>query len=494
MPERGEPMTSLARMQKYVQEYAETIADVLGVDVTIIDEECIRIGGTGPHCRNIGQMVPHGSFFQNILKTGEPILNHDIKKEFDCQKCLRRDVCYEQAIMGYPILNKEKTVGVIGIIAFTDDQKKRLIESSPKLLNFLKHMGNLLEDKIHLFEANEVLRNQIRETMDVSNKTYSFDTIIGKEANFIKVLQRAKRIASSSSTVLIRGESGTGKELLARAIHGASPRYQYPFIAVNCSSIPENLLESELFGYVSGAFTGAKKTGKLGKFELAQKGTIFLDEIGDMPLFLQPKILRALQEKTIDKVGGEENIDIDVRVIAATHANLEEQVTKGQFREDLYYRLNVIPLNLPPLRERRADIPLFLEFFLNKYGQRLNKKGLKMDPSLKQWLLNCQWPGNIRQLENVVEYMVNLAQSDILFLNELPEYLNQRKQPLLRNNRMSLEEMLAEYEKALLAEYIPVNCGIEEKVKAAQELNISLATLYRKIEKHKLSYIRNSQY
>lgn len=480
-------MTSLARMQEYVQEYAETIADVLGVDVTIIDEECIRIGGTGPHCKNIGQPVPHGSFFQNILKTGKPVLIHDIKKEFDCQKCIRRDECYEQAIMGYPILKKEKPVGVIGIIAFTDDQKKKLIVSSPELWNFLKHMGNLLEDKIHLFEANEVLRDQIRETMEVSNKTYSFDALIGKDANFIKVLHRARRIASSSSTVLIRGESGTGKELLARAIHGASPRCQYPLIAVNCSSIPENLLESELFGYVSGAFTGAKKGGKLGKFELAQKGTIFLDEIGDMPLFLQPKLLRVLQEKTIDKVGGEENINIDVRVIAATHANLEEQVTKGQFREDLYYRLNVIPLYLPSLRGRRADIPLFLEYFLKKYGQRLNKKGLKMDPALKQWLQNYQWPGNIRQLENVVEYMVNLAQSDILHLQELPEYLNNRIQPLIRNNRKGLEEMLAEYEKALLSEYIPADCGLEQKVKAAQELNISIATLYRKIEKYKLS-------
>lgn len=208
--------------------------------------------------------------------------------------------------------------------------------------------------------------------------------------------KRNALIASrSTSTILITGESGTGKELFARSIHNHSDRVDNPFVTVNCAAIPDNLLESELFGYEEGSFTGAKKGGKLGKFELADKGTIFLDEIGDMSLHLQAKLLRVLQERELDKIGGKSNIFIDVRIIAATNKNLETMVKNGSFREDLYYRLNVIPIKLPSLRERRGDIPLLINYMIDEYSHKLEKEILGIDENAKQLLINYSWPGNI---------------------------------------------------------------------------------------------------
>jgi transcriptional regulator with PAS, ATPase and Fis domain len=483
-----------------MQEYAETIAEVLCVDVTVVDENCIRICGTGLHRENIGLPVPHGSFFQKIIKTGKPGVICDVKKEYAlCQNCSRANTCKELATMGFPIFKKDKPIGVLGLSAFTEEQKNKIINTTPELINFLKHMSNLLESKLLLIEANERLQNQIMETMNEINKNFSFEKMIGKEACFTQVLLKAQQIAQGTSTVLIRGESGTGKEFLARAIHAESPRKHRPFIAVNCASIPENLLESELFGYEGGAFTGAKKGGKLGKFELAQGGTIFLDEVGDMPLSLQPKILRVLQEKSIDRVGGDKAVSVDVRVIAATHANLEAMIKNGKFREDLYYRLNVIPLELPPLRERRGDIPLYLEHFLKKFSKMLNKKNLVLDPSLVEWLKTYRWSGNIRQLENVVEYMVNMNKTGKISFPDLPEYLEREyRESLERMSNynsngsfdvevdLSLEERVARYEKSILQNFVHPGSSTNDKLQAAHALKISLATLYRKLKKHQI--------
>jgi len=277
-------MSCLADMQAFVQEYAETIAEVLELEVTIADENLIRIGGTGQYALHIGQALPCGCMFQTIMQTGGASVIEDGRNRNACASCEHVDECKELATMGFPIFNGEKTIGVIGLIALTEEQHKKIIESSSKLMNFLKHMSSLLQSKIQLMEANQKLQLQVQEAFAAINKKYSFMNIITRDAVFLEVLNKARKISSSYSTVIIRGESGTGKELLARAIHGESQRRQKPFIAVNCASIPENLLESELFGYEEGAFTGAKKDGKPGKFELANTGTIFLDEIGDMPL------------------------------------------------------------------------------------------------------------------------------------------------------------------------------------------------------------------
>lgn len=477
-------MSSIGNIQNYTQEYAETIADILEVDVTIIDENFIRVSGTGPHKKDIGKPVPHGSFYQQILKTGEPGFIDDTRREFACQNCARANECKELATMGYPLYMHGEPVGIIGIMAFTEEQKEKLLNFLPKLWNFLKHMSSLLESKLLLIENNKLLQYQVEEV--TGSVGFTFDAIIGNNMKFLSLINKAKQIAPNMSTVLIRGESGTGKEVLARAIHSYSKRKKSSFITVNCASIPENLLESELFGYESGAFTGARKEGKIGKFELAQKGTIFLDEIGDMSLAIQPKLLRVLQEKTIDRVGGKKPIPVDVRIIAATHKNLEEMVQKGTFREDLYYRLNVIPLNLIPLRERRDDIPLLIDYFLDKYCKMMKKQKPKVKPSVEKVLTDYYWPGNIRQLENIIEYLVNMVSGDTIKLEDIPDHLQEQDTQLDMDNRQNLSDMVDSFEKKIIKKYLRTGTTTLDKHKIAKELGISLATLYRKIEKYRL--------
>jgi len=322
--------------------------------------------------------------------------------------------------------------------------------------------------------------------------------------NNIKTI--ASRIAQSNSTVLITGESGTGKEMFARAIHEESPRSKHPFIAINCGAIPEALIESELFGYEKGAFTGAHAKGKPGKFELANKGTIFLDEIGTMPLYLQVKLLRVLQTREIDKVGGTEAIPIDVRVIAATNNNLEQMVADGTFRQDLYYRLHVIPIQIPPLRERKMDIGALAQHFINRYSALLERNIQRLSDEARAAMEAYHWPGNIRELENSVEYAINLSHPDetILHVTHLPATIKNgfchqavaSHQP----NRSSLypveQSILSkqEYEKNqmmhLLAEW---GTSTSDKKRIAQQLGISLPTLYRKIRLYQIENERLSK-
>ena len=309
----------------------------------------------------------------------------------------------------------------------------------------------------------------------------SFDDILGDSDSMVKLKENAKQIAGSSSTVLIQGESGTGKELLARAIHNYGEFSDKPFIAINCAAIPDNLLESELFGYEEGAFSGAKKGGKLGKFQLAHEGTIFLDEIGEMPIHLQPKLLRVLQEREIEKLGGTGTIPVEVRVIAATNRNLEELIKEGKYREDLFYRLNVIPFKMTPLRERKEDIPLLLEYFLDKYNDSLGKniKGYTMEA--EKTLINYKWKGNVRELQNVVEYMVNMSAEEYLIYENIPlnlrEYMNSGKSEVFEIPK--IDDVLKDLIQKAIGIY---GDTVEGKTLAAEALGISRATLYRKLK------------
>lgn len=477
-------ISHIAHIQPFVQEYAETIADVLELSVTIIDEEGIRIGGTGLHAESIGRPIPCGAFFREVLAAGKPGFMPGVDDKSACQNCTSSFCCQELATMGFPINKNGQTVGVIGVIAFTAEQQERLVRYSTKFLTFLGHMSSLLESKLLMLDDQWRLQNKVREVLETVNGKYTFGNLIGRDKNFIQLLQKAQRVAISNSTILIQGESGTGKELLAKAIHEESGRKTNPFVVVNCPSIPENLLESELFGYEAGAFTGANKAGKKGKFETADKGTLFLDEIGDLPLALQPKLLRVIQERSIERIAGTYPITVDVRIIAATNRDLEKMVREGTFREDLYYRLNVIPLTIPPLRTRPVDIPLYIDYFLDKFTGMLNKETPKVDARLRHWLMNYQWPGNVRQLEHVMEYLVNIAKDDVLSLHELPANLTAVLEVDKENT--GLEEQLENYEKQLLRTYVPAGATLEAKKQAASELKISLATLYRKLEKYRL--------
>jgi transcriptional regulator with PAS, ATPase and Fis domain len=320
--------------------------------------------------------------------------------------------------------------------------------------------------------------------MSLSNVTTSFDDIIGNSEEIVQVKEKAKMVANSNSTILILGESGTGKELFARAIHESSNRKNKPFIAFNCAAIPENLIESELFGYEEGAFTGAVRGGKPGKFQLAQGGTIFLDEIGDMPLHLQTKLLRVLQEKSIEKVGGHKSIPIDARVIAATNKELDKMAEAGEFREDLYYRLNVIPINIPPLRERKGDIKIILEYLLKIYNKKLNKNIKGFSSNVESVLLNNKWKGNVRELENVVEYSVNMETTSYITMNSIPQKILETEGVAARHPAIvPIQEMEEKLIKQALSVY---GDSVTGKAMAAEALKISMATLYRKIKEYNL--------
>lgn len=320
------------------------------------------------------------------------------------------------------------------------------------------------------------------------NKDYkiTLDNIISESEIMEHTKQKALIASKSNSTVLITGESGTGKELFARAIHNHSDRVDNTFVTVNCAAIPDNLLESELFGYEEGAFTGAKKGGKLGKFEIAHKGTIFLDEIGDMSLHLQGKLLRVLQERELDKIGGKSNILIDVRVIAATNKNLVELVEKGQFREDLYYRLNVIPITLPALRQRKNDIPLLIDYMIKEYAHKLNKDVIGIEDDAKKTLIDYSWPGNVRELQNVIEYSINMSNSSLLNLDIIPNNIKSKYYDE-KSNKYEDIRTLEDLEKEEISKALnKFKHYKKDKELVAKSLGISRATLYRKLEKYNL--------
>lgn len=310
----------------------------------------------------------------------------------------------------------------------------------------------------------------------------SFKEIIGNSGSLRDVLYIAEKASDSTSTVLIRGESGTGKELIAKAIHYNSPRKNNPLVRVNCAAIPENLLESELFGYEKGAFTGAIKS-KPGKFNLADGGTIFLDEIGDMPISMQAKLLRVLQDMEFESVGGLKTQKVDVRIIAATNRDLETMIKNSEFREDLYYRLNVINIPLPPLRGRKEDISLLVEHFIQKLNSKLNKniKGITNDCII--YLEKYHWPGNIRELENIIERAINMCNGDLITLNDLPFHIRsidnkeEKLINLVNGDLLPLEEYEKEIIKIAMKKYKSFN-------KAGKALGITHRTVSLKCKKY----------
>ncbi|MDQ7032982.1 MAG: sigma-54 dependent transcriptional regulator [Desulfonauticus sp.] len=319
---------------------------------------------------------------------------------------------------------------------------------------------------------------------------YAKNTIIGQSKKMQEILQLLERVAPSKSTVLILGESGTGKELIAKALHYSSPRASAPFVAVNCMALNPNLLESELFGHEKGSFTGAVSTKK-GKFEQAHGGTLFLDEIGELSLDIQIKLLRVLQEKKVERVGGNKPIPVDIRLVCATNKNLKEEMQKGNFREDLYYRLNVVEITLPPLRERKEDIPLLVAYFANKICKANNLPLKKFSPQALEYLSLYDWPGNIRQLENVVERCIILSTSQEIGVEDLPLDIKKEEDQLksavdLLPLELNLSETLEKIEANLIKRALVKSNFVQ--VKAAEMLGISKSLLQYKIKKYNISF------
>jgi len=407
--------------------------EVLGKPITLISENC-----------NLPQ----------VLQTGEPIL---------CDFCSVRD--QGLITMRVPIVKDGELVGAFGKTLFTDINVAKV----------LNNQLNQLERQLDYYKE---------EYKKIHSAKYSFEDIIG-QSDIINSLQTmAIRVAQGVSTVLITGESGTGKELFAHAIHGASDRWKHNFVKVNCAAIPDNLLESELFGYADGAFTGAKKGGKPGKFEIANKGTIFLDEIGDMPMVMQAKLLRVLQEREVERVGSIEPVYVDVRVIAATNRDIEKLVEQGKFREDLYYRLNIVQINIPLLREHIEDIPLLVDSLISKLNVKIRKQIKGISQEALTLLQEYHWPGNIRELENTLELAINMTDSQLLDYEDFPCIIRKLNTDGNMQRNIVLLDAKARTEKNMIINALKQSNG--DKKTAARLLAIHPSALYRKLKKYEI--------
>jgi PAS domain S-box-containing protein len=405
----------------------------------------------GKHCVE----VVENTRMHIAAKTGKPEINQ-----------VQRIKGQNMVVQRIPIKKEGKVIAVFGQVMFKD------VRDVGKLAKNL----SLLESKVKLYEE---------ELINLRSTKYTFDSIIGLSKT-IRSLKKEAFIASTNQfPVLISGETGTGKELFAQAIHHASSRKLYPFVRINCASIPKDLLESELFGYEKGAFTGARTGGKPGKFELAQKGTIFLDEIGDLPLDMQPKLLRVLEEKEFERVGGNKLIRSDFRLIAATNQNLEEMVNDGRFRKDLFYRLNVIPIHITPLRKRRSDIVILARHLLRNLAQEATMSDIRMDKSTEDVLRKSDWPGNVRELSNVLERALSSLEGDTIEVKDLPFYLIPGRPQFIKTNQSSIREVQASAEKeAILYALEETNYN---KAKAAGLLGIHRTLLYKKMKKYSIA-------
>ncbi|WP_202078755.1 sigma-54 interaction domain-containing protein [Caldalkalibacillus salinus] len=369
-----------------------------------------------------------------------------------------------------PLRSNGQVVGALGMVLYRDTEEWKQMNS---------HIKDLL--------------SEMKKYRDPVNGThiakYYLHDIVGISSKINQLKHRIKKVATSDVSVLIRGESGTGKELIAHSIHNLSERSHQPFIKVNCAAIPEQLLESELFGYQEGAFTGAKKGGKQGKFQLADGGTLFLDEIGDMPLSAQVKILRVLQEGEVEALGSVEAQKVDVRLIAATNQPLEKRIAEQRFREDLFYRINVVPLHSPPLRERTEDLRLLCKYFLYKVTERIGKRVVDFTADVYQLFSMYHWPGNIRELENVIESAVHLTHKDVIEIEDIPVHL---KQNFTHGSQAySLKNVLEHTEKRELEKALQKCNG--NKIEAAKLLKIGKSSMYDKLKKYELNESKHSE-
>ena len=353
---------------------------------------------------------------------------------------------------------------------------------------------HLIKSAIPIFnDAREIIGvvdtfrkfNKVRRLVSSISGTrglLTFDSLIGQSAAIQNVITHAKKAAVNLSTVLLQGESGTGKELFAQAIHNASSRSEGPFVVIDCSSLPRELIESELFGYVEGTFTGAYRNGRPGKFELADGGTVFLDEIGEMPLDLQTRLLRVLQSRTVTRLGTGNAVPVDIRVVAASSKNLRDELAKQRFRQDLYYRLNIVSLQVPPLRRRKEDIPLLAMHFIKKIGQRMNMHGVDISPAALELCEKYDWPGNVRELENTIERAFSLLDGKMIDTEHLPEELQGRCEKTEENGAALLPRKLADVEWNTVLEALTQTNG--NRMQAAKLLGISRSTLYDKLKDH----------
>ncbi len=597
MPIPLEKLSKLRAIQTDAQVIAEAISAIIELETVIVDETLIVVAGTGRFKKRVGFKEEGGDLhagyvYGRVIIEGQAEIVEDAPNDPRYDPSVLKGTTCELAEICCPIIGHGKALGVIGLVAVTEDQRQYLLSRKHQFLEFVLRMAQLLASNAIEAEAlqnNTIVTNQLRtiiesidnamlsvdqhgtivhcnqigadlirrnkrniigrhiariwpgspildvlktgsgyhwheesyqsanhnmdfmvtvkpvvsgsdvigavasfkDVADVRQKAYEMivtvprvgvEAIWGESLPIRKLKETILQVAKSNANVLITGETGTGKGLVASAIHHSGPRLAGPFIPVNCGAIPDNLIESELFGYREGAFSGAKKGGKPGKFELAHNGTMFLDEIGDMPLRLQPKLLHILQTKLVERLGGVKPIPVNARVLASTNRELEKMIAENEFRNDLFFRLNVIPIHIPPLRARAGDILILLDRFLEKYCRNEGKVINGVSEDVKDLFVSYNWPGNVRELENTVEYMASMATKDSITMDSVPARIKRQQQAKTPPD-MSLDAILQNYEKNLLQEKLDEIGNLPGKIdKLADLLHVSRATLYRKLK------------
>ncbi|MFN7827311.1 MAG: nif-specific transcriptional activator NifA [Acidobacteriota bacterium] len=415
-----------------------------------------------------------------VVSSGKPVIVPQVSQEpLFLNRTRQKTLKSEESFICVPIKEQRKTIGALSIIYPFDPDRN--FDDSVKVLSIVASMISqslrlsqmVQREKAQLVDENASLKRELQQK-------YEFRNIIGNGKEIRDVYEQISQVADSNTNVLIRGESGTGKELVAHAIHYNSPRSARPFIKVNCAALPESLIEAELFGHEKGAFTGAI-SAKKGRFEMAEGGTLFLDEIGDLSPAMQVKLLRVLQEREFERVGGMETIKVNVRLIAATNVDLERAVQDGRFRSDLYYRLNVFSIYLPPLRERKTDILLLAEHFLEKYAKQNSKQIKRISTSAIDMLMSYHWPGNVRELENVIERATLVCEGRVIHGYHLPPTL-QTAEGSDTVNKMSLDQAVANFEKELIRDALKTARG--NRARAARLLDTTERILGYKVGKY----------
>src|SRR5215475_9237023 len=417
-----------------------------------------------------------------VVASGRPIIVPQVSKEpLFLYRTRKRTPGQEDSFLCVPIKDRRKTIGALSITTIYkpmrnyDDAMKFLTIVASMISQSLRMAQMVEQEKAQLVDENALLKRELQQK-------YDFRNIIGTSKEMRDVYEQVAQVAHTNTTVLIRGESGTGKELVAHAIHYNSPRSSKPFVKVNCAALPESLIESELFGHEKGAFTGAVAR-KRGRFELAEGGTLFLDEIGDLSPAMQVKLLRALQEREFERVGGTETIKVNVRLITATNVDLEQAVSDGRFRSDLYYRLNVFSIYLPPLRERKTDILLLADHFLEKYGRQNGKRIKRISTPAIDMLMSYHWPGNVRELENVVERATLVCEGNVIHGYHLPPTL-QTAEGSGTVTKMSLDQAVGSFEKDMIQDALKTTRG--NRARAARLLDTTERILGYKVKKHEI--------
>lgn len=485
-----------------VHNHLAPLAALLDVEIVLIDNEGCCVGGTGPYVAGLGLKVPHDNALTYSLLSAQSTMVLNPRKDQVCRSCSGRESCTDTANFTGPIIVHDTVVAVVQIVAFTAHQRAQLLVKAEKAFELITQI-------ITVACSREILLSQPEaQTPRQPLTPSSFPLLIG-ESNAMQHLKTVVlKAAHTDTTVLIQGESGTGKELVAQAIHTHSSRGQGPFIAINCGAIPETLMESELFGYEGGAFSGASSGGKKGLLEQAHGGTFFLDEVSEMPAALQVKLLRVLQEKCFRRIGGKYDYPLNARIIAASNKHLQRMVQQGTFREDLFFRLDVIPIHVPPLRERERDIRLLVAHYLELLSQE-KKRTFRVSTALMHRFESYAWPGNVRELRNFVEYGMTFCENDVLTLDVLEARFSSANthgstlssatqppgqpvsdhrttdqlstdQPAIEQQASTTSQSNHKHELEGLLQHFGKHT--EGKKALAKHLGISLATLYRRLK------------